>query len=647
MRVIPAMVALAVLVVPGVAAGQSGSPSAEAYYEFMIARRLEAEGDTRGALAALDRAQKLDPEAADLHAERAALHARANDGEQARAAAERALALDPNNVEAHRILGLVFAALSDAGQSAVPGETTASLRARAIEHLAAIVKSPAMATDLSLQLAYGRLLLRSGRTDEAVAILEDVAAQAPYVAEPHLLMAEARTAQGRTAEAAEALARAAAINPRHYVTLGDLYERQGRWAAAAGAYGEAIEGLRAPSRDLRLRWITALINVPSGGGAAQARDALTEMLASEPDDTRLLYLLSTASRQMGDTEGAEAAARKLLAVDPANMRGLNALARSLSSRYAYREVVELLTPVSRRGAARGNEAEVAAALVELGLAHQQLGEYGPAVEVLTAARALSPRDTILEIYLAQGLLSARQFDRADEVTRDALTRAPNDARLLRIRAQALSRSGRAAEAIALLEGAMGAESRSPQLALGLADAYAAARQFDAAVRVVQQAETTFGEDDAFTLRLTDLYEEAGRPEEAERGLRRMIERDPLDATALNYLGYLLAERRERLPEAQALIERALAVEPDNPSFLDSLGWVLFRQGRADAALTPLSKAAAALPANSVIQDHYGDVLAAQGRWPDAVAAWERAKDGDGDSVDVAVLDKKIQDARRR
>jgi tetratricopeptide (TPR) repeat protein len=127
----------------------------------------------------------------------------------------------------------------------------------------------------------------------------------------------------------------------------------------------------------------------------------------------------------------------------------------------------------------------------------------------------------------------------------------------------------------------------------------------------------------------------------------MIERDPLDASALNFLGYMLADRTERHAEAVDLIERALRVEPDNPSYLDSLGWALFKQGKTTEAATPLGRAAAALPANSVIQDHHGDVLASQGKWAEATAAWQRAVDGDGESIDRDVITKKIQDAKRR
>lgn len=361
MRVTPAVAALllvllarSVLAQPP-APPQASTPSGQAYYEFMMARRLEANGDTAEALAALERAQKLDPASAEILAEVAALHARTNEGEKAKAAADKALAIDKDNIEAHRILALVYSAWSEGGGPPPAGHTQATLRAKALEHFKAIGSTPAMATDLSLHLAYGRLLLKAGHTDEAIAELEKVATQAPYVAEPFVLLAEARTSQGRMAEAAEALAQAAEINPRYYVSLGDLYERLGRWAAAAGAFGQAIEGVRSPSRDLRLRHVSALLNVPGGMGAARAKETLTDLLKASPDDTRLLYLMSTAARQLNDSEGAEAAARKMLAIDPTSVAGLNALARTLSDRYQYKQVVDLLTPFANEAAKRAKD----------------------------------------------------------------------------------------------------------------------------------------------------------------------------------------------------------------------------------------------------------------------------------------------------
>ena len=120
-----------------------------------------------------------------------------------------------------------------------------------------------------------------------------------------------------------------------------------------------------------------------------------------------------------------------------------------------------------------------------------------------------------------------------------------------------------------------------------------------------------------------------------------------DATALNYLGYMLAERGQRLDEAVALVQRALKLEPGNPSFLDSLGWAYYQQGKFDLADPPLTEAASKLPNNSVIQDHLGDLRFKQRRFSDATAAWQRALNGDGESIDRPAIEKKIIDAKAR
>jgi Flp pilus assembly protein TadD len=110
---------------------------------------------------------------------------------------------------------------------------------------------------------------------------------------------------------------------------------------------------------------------------------------------------------------------------------------------------------------------------------------------------------------------------------------------------------------------------------------------------------------------------------------------------------MFAEHGSRLDEAVALIERALEVEPDNPSFLDSLGWAYVQQGKLDLADRPLSTAAEKLPKNSVIQDHLGDLRAKQNRHADAIAAWQRALAGDGESIDRARIEKKIAEAHKQ
>jgi tetratricopeptide (TPR) repeat protein len=493
----------------------SQSQPGQAYFEFLLARRLEGQGDNKGALEALKRAIALDPKSAELHAELAGFHARQNEGEEAIAAAERALTLDPNNIEAHRMLGLVFAAWSDAGAGQLPpGRTATQLRTQAIEHLTKILETPSVATDLNLQLTLARMHMRSGSADRAAPILENIVSQAPYATEPYTLLAEARLSLGNVEAAIEAMEMAAEINPRHYVSLGDLYERENRWQDAAAAYEKAMADGRGPAnRDLRLRYAAALLNVGTEASAGKSRDVLKDFLMTAPQDARGLFLLSTANLRLGDLPGAEDVARKLLSLDPTNIQGLHALSSALVARRDYKNVIELLTPLSKdvTGRAKGRASDAALLLAQLAHAHTELGQHDQAIAVLTAA----------------------------------------------------------------------------------------------------------------------------------------VTSDPTSAPVLNSLGYTLAERGERLPEAIAYIERALKVEPDNPSYIDSLGWALFKQGRFDEAEPHLQKAATALPEQSVIQDHYGDVLLRRGKLQEAIAAWERALKGDGDDIDKAAIEKKIRDARAK
>ena len=622
---------------------------AQAYYEFLMARRLEAEGDQAAALAALERAKKLDPNSAELLAELAGFHARQDRDDAAVAEAERALAIDPKNTEAHHVLGLIHSAWADGGSPPPAGQTPATARQKAIEHLSAIVGSPLVATDPNLQMTLGRHQLRAGRAKDAVPVLERVVAQVPWAGEPLALLAEARLAVGQVNEAVEALEAAAGINPRYFVSLADVYERQGRWADAAGAYGQAVQGLRAPSRDLRVRWITALANVPGGAGAAKAREVVGEMLKTDPTDSRLLYLRVSAERAAGDLAAAEATARTMIDVDPDNVSGLYALSLTLFDRHEYRRMVEALAPFAKRGAprARGRVAVGALVVGLRGIAYQLLGEFDAAIDAFTPARALTPRDPDIDAYLVQAHLAARRFDRAESLARESLARTPNQPRMERLRAQALAKGGRVAEALKLLEDGVAARPDSREYVVGLADLYADQKRTDDAVRMLELARKTFGDDETLALRLAGAYEAGGRLDMAEREFRRLLSDDPLNANAMNSLAYMLAERGLRLPEAIELAERALKVQPGNPAYLDTLAWALFKSGKAADAVGPMARAAAALAGSSVIQDHRGDVLMATGKPADAVAAWERALTGDGEDIDRAAIEKKIKDARAR
>ena len=91
----------------------------------------------------------------------------------------------------------------------------------------------------------------------------------------------------------------------------------------------------------------------------------------------------------------------------------------------------------------------------------------------------------------------------------------------------------------------------------------------------------------------------------------------------------------------------LSVGNGCPSYLDSIGWAYYKDGKLDLALDHLKRAADMLLTNSVVQDHYADVLFRLGRFDDAIAAWNKALTGDLDSVDRGDIDKKIRSAKQK
>jgi tetratricopeptide (TPR) repeat protein len=129
-----------------------------------------------------------------------------------------------------------------------------------------------------------------------------------------------------------------------------------------------------------------------------------------------------------------------------------------------------------------------------------------------------------------------------------------------------------------------------------------------------------------------LAEKLERMDLLEANLRKLISLQPDHAHAYNALGYSLAERNLRLPEAQELIERALRLSPDDPFIIDSMGWVLYRMGKSKEALEYLRKAYGARP-DPEIAAHLGEVLWVAGEHREAEKIWlEAAKKTPGNDA---------------
>ena len=112
--------------------------------------------------------------------------------------------------------------------------------------------------------------------------------------------------------------------------------------------------------------------------------------------------------------------------------------------------------------------------------------------------------------------------------------------------------------------------------------------------------------------------------ESVAAFEKLIELRPEHGAALNYLGYMFADRNENLERALELVTRAVALEPSSSAYLDSLGWVYFRLGRLDEAERHLLTAKRLSPDDPTIEDHLGDLAEKQGDLEKARERWTRA-----------------------
>jgi tetratricopeptide (TPR) repeat protein len=466
----------------------------------------------------------------------------------------------------------------------------------------------------------GRHLENEGRIDEAIAALRRAIELAPKSADPHGELAALYLRQNRAGDALDAARAALAIDPDNQEAnriLGTVY----------GALSERGQPIRAgddPDDYLPLA-IEALEKSRAAGGMdadveltlgrlylqagepARAIDPLGRIVQDYPGYPEAAMMLADAYADAGRPADAVRTLEEAIDHNPGFFRGRIRLAELYEAERRFPEAVATYAAARAVNPRADLTTSHAAALINA-------GRPAEAVAMLRAALDARPLPDVAQLYLlAQA--ERRMGDRTAAAASAARLKAafPDDLRGVYLDAQIAADEGRHADAVkayaALIEGVP--------------------------------------DDPTFVYQYAHVLDRAGRPADAERALRDLLARDPDDAVAMNSLGYMFAVRGERLDEAVRLLQRALEIEPGNPSYLDSLGWAYFRQGRDDLADAPLTQAAAALPNVSVVQEHLGDLRYRQKRFAEAIAAWERALEGDGEDIERAAIEKKLKDARAR
>ena len=144
-----------------------------------------------------------------------------------------------------------------------------------------------------------------------------------------------------------------------------------------------------------------------------------------------------------------------------------------------------------------------------------------------------------------------------------------------------------------------------------------------AIALLQLALERFPEHPGVRYQIALTQEKAGLTKDSVKSFESLLRERPEDASLLNALGYSLADRNQKLPRAESMIRKALVASPDNPAFLDSLGWVMYRRGDIPGALPNLERAYRIFP-DAEIASHWGELLWVSGKQAEARALWARS-----------------------
>jgi tetratricopeptide (TPR) repeat protein len=220
---------------------------------------------------------------------------------------------------------------------------------------------------------------------------------------------------------------------------------------------------------------------------------------------------------------------------------------------------------------------------------------------------------------------AEQKNKIDEAMSylDRIKSRQDSARVMARRATLLARQGKLEEALRVIRSAPEVQPEDVRTKLsteiGVLREF---KKFDDAYALLGQAVKSYPDDTTFAYDRAMMAEKLGLKEEMERQLRQLIALAPDYYHAYNALGYSLADRNVRLPEARQLIQKALEFAPNDPFIIDSLAWVEFRSGKLTDAQRLLEQAFASRK-DPEIAAHLGEVLWAAGQRDEAVRVWRQ------------------------
>ena len=636
---------------------------AAAYYHFALAHMYEEQVATYGrselankAIEEYRAAIDADPTSAYLTSGLAELYAKTGRIRDAVVEAQDIIKRDPNNLEARRLLGRIY--LRSLGDMQA-GNGSQNVLKLAIEQYEQIVRLQPDSMDDHLLL--GRLYRLNNDLQKAENEFKTAVKLQPGSEEAVTTLAYLYNELGDTSRATQVLSSVpnVARSAKLYSALGYTYEQQKQYKNAVEAYRHAIE----LDRD-NLDAIRGLAqNLLNDGQTDAALEQYKVIADANPEDAQTYVRIAEIYRKQGKFDPALENLKKAESMVQDSVEVPYNIAAIYQAQGRYDEAIQIMKDLLKKSEkpdnsyTQGEKSNRAVFLERLGSTYRDQGNNQAANDTFRQMVALGGEDNEERGYqqIIDTWREAKEWQKATDVAKEAVQKVPKSIDLKMVLAAQQADMGDADRALKDVRALLKGDASDRQIYITLAQMNTRLRRFSDAEQALDKAEqlSTKPDDKEYVwfLRGSTFEREKHYPE-AEEQFKKVLASDPQHASALNYLGYMLADQNTKLEEALGYIKKAVELDPVNGAYLDSLGWAYFRLGKYELAEENLVKASQKINTDPTVHDHLGDLYQKTGRlklaatnWERALNEWNRTIATEVDPADVARVQKKLDSAK--
>ncbi len=641
-----------------------GKPSdrADAYYNYTMGHVYEQQYENTSkpeyasqAIEFYKKAYALDPKSPVIGERLAEMYWKAQRMRDAIAEAQEILKRDPNDVPTRRLLARIYIrSLGD--MSANSGQS--EIAERAIEQYKEIYRLEPTDTESALWLA--RLYRLRNEHEKAEEVLHNILKSDPEDEPAVEQLTQLLLDEGKSAEAVSLLEgmTSRAPSPVLLDLLGDAYTQTKDLAKAEAAYRHASE--LDPSELNHLRGLGQTLMAEEK--YADALPVYQKLIDLMPDDADNYLAISQIYRELNQLDQAEANLLKARQYAPGDVKIMynEAVLYEAQGRYedAIRVLSDAIVGVKQSTVLPSRRRSLAILYQQLGQLYRDRQNYQAAAYTYDELGHLGDEeDRRSRMLLMDTYREARDLPKALQVGKDAVAKYPKDPAIQSREASLLGENGQTDEAVKILRAQLTNTEADRETYLSIAQVYERGRRFKEAEDAAKMAEALPGdphENQSVWFLLGAIYERQKFFDRAEEQFKKVLAVDANNATVLNYYGYMLGDLGQRLDEAESMVKTALKQEPYNGAYLDSQGWIYYKQGKYVEAEASLRKALERDPHDPTIHSHLGDVYARQGRteqasaeWEKSLSEWHRQLPADIETDKIAELEKKVGSVKHR